>query len=199
MTRVEKPSNGKRPNDSQSTPKKSGFTRAATLRYVIPSFLYLIFSRNWFQLLTMPDRRSASFAIAWLQNFSDGKPLLARQVTCQLRQYRLFEPVTTTTATCRLPMNSHFEFIYLVLWFWFALLAVVNLLVLLDCLLLAFSSTRRLKRLSALLKGVDRQKIFELAEDADAFFKIECWAGETVELKGRRLLNAAVREPSDSP
>ena len=171
-------------------PTESSFTRASALGYVITSFLFLILPFAWFPF-TLSGDRFASFAIVWLRNFSDGKPLFARQVTCEFPRYQLFKPVTETTATCRLPMNSHFEFIYLVLWFWFVLLAVVNLLVLVQSLLYAFSSTLRLKRLSALLKGVDKQKISELAQDPDNFFKIECCTGETVELKGQQLLDVA--------
>lgn len=49
------------------------------------------------------------------------------------------------------------------------------------------SSGLRAYRLSSLLKGLDKQRINEIAEDSDAFFKIHSCAAE-VELKHREAM-----------
>lgn len=85
--------------------------------------------------------------------------------------------------TCILPLNRGFELVYLVIRLWSLLLAVASLVCLLRFLLFTCSSSLRVKRLSALLKGLDKQRISNLAEDVDVFFKLESCGAEFKELR----------------
>ena len=164
--------------------KRSSFSCARAGGYIFQCFLYLVCKFNAFQYLS--GGQFGAFAFTWFANVYNGNTTFPYEVNCQIRDANLTNPVYVST-TCKLEMNDDFELIYLILWFWLLLLALMNALCLVDYLLLTFSSGLRFRRLSALL-GV--QGIAELAKDVDVYFKFESCAAEIEKLKRHRLMNS---------
>lgn len=151
----------------------SSFTCARTGIYLLLCFLYLIGEFNAFQHLL--GDRFVNFAIIWFVNVYNGKTTFAYDVTCVVVRRKTHIPFPPSF--CHLQLNDAFEIVYLVLWFWFMLSAVINTLCLLQYLLLIASSKMRFIRLSELLKSLDRKIVEPLADDVDVFFKLETCSG----------------------
>lgn len=180
-------------NNLQDALKESSFTCARTGIFLLLCFFYLFGEFNAFQHLL--GGRFASFAITWFANVYNGNTTFVYEVTCEIREERLHSPLYDKTSCC-LEMNDDFEIVYLVLWFWFMMSAVINLLCLLQYLLLTFSSKLRFIRLSEVLDSLDEQTLLVLAEDVDVFFKLESCSGK---IKQAKYVNYATFPARTSP
>ena len=192
-------------NYTQAALKETGFTRTTTLVYLLLCAVIQICA--FYVFYCQSGRQLGDLAVTWWEKVSRGETIFARQVSCliQLDPVHVpsrfgYDPLgdTPVTTTCKLPMNSNFELVYLVLWFWFMFVTTVTLIRLYQCIVFACSSTLRFDRLSEILEGVDELQLTTLAYDVDLFFQIESFAGEIKKLEGQQLLDVFLSPAADN-
>lgn len=150
-------------------------------------------------LFTLKDGRFISLGFEWLgegfdtDNFSH---LFPRRVNCRVEAVDHLSnfPGMVDMLFCELRLNTFYESIFIVLWFYFLVLLVLMIICLVQLIVLSNSESYRLERVRKLLPSVEEQSLIRLSSDVNSYFILEALYAKLDSDRFQKLIKLLVDE-----